>query len=122
MYIAPTNAGIIPRSPCSLSTTVITAETHNGLKASVTVRVPAVPATKVAITAPSKTVKVGKTLQLKASLTPSDATDRVTWKSSNAKLAKVSQTGKVTGVKKGAVTITATAASGKAASVKITVN
>ena len=64
----------------------------------------------------------GKTLQLKASLTPSDATDRVTWKSSNAKLAKVSQTGKVTGVKKGTVTITATAASGKAASVKITVN
>ena len=92
------------------------------LKASVTIRVPAVPATKVAITAPSKTVKIGKTLQLKASLTPSDATDRVTWKSSNAKLAKVSQTGKVTGVKKGTVTITATAASGKTASVKITVN
>ena len=100
----------------------ITVTTSNGLKASVTIRVPAVPATKVAITAPSKTVKVGKTLQLKASLTPSDATDRVTWKSSNAKLAKVSQTGKVTGVKKGTVTITATAASGKAASVKITVN
>lgn len=103
-------------------TAKITVTTSNGLKASVTIRVPAVPATKVAITAPTRTVKVGRTLQLKASLTPSDATDRVTWKSSNAKLAKVSQTGKVTGVKKGTVTITATAASGKAASVKITVN
>lgn len=103
-------------------TAKITVTTSNGLKASVTIRVPAVPATKVAITAPARTVKVGRTLQLKASLTPSDATDKVTWKSSNAGLAKVSQTGKVTGVKKGAVTITATAASGKAASVKITVN
>jgi hypothetical protein len=100
----------------------ITVTTSNGLKASVNIRVLSVPATKVVITAPAKTVKVGKSLQMKVSLTPSDSTDSVTWKSSDAKLARVSQTGRVTGVKKGTVTITATADSGKAAHVRITVN
>jgi uncharacterized protein YjdB len=100
----------------------ITVTTSNGLKASVGISVPSVPAKKVAITAPSRTVKAGKALQLKVSLTPSDSTDGVTWKSSDATLARVSQTGRVTGVKKGTVTITATADSGKTASIRITVN
>ncbi len=53
---------------------------------------------------------------------PSNATGKaVTWKSSNTKIATVSKTGKVTAVKPGTATITATTANGKKAACKITV-
>ena len=68
------------------------------------------------------TVKTGKTLQLKAIITPSNATDhKITWKSGNTKIVKVSSTGKITGVKKGTTTVTATASNGKKAICRITV-
>jgi hypothetical protein len=51
--------------------------------------------------------------------------DAVTWKSSNPKVAKVNQNGKVTGVKKGTATITATSkavnAKGKTVTAKLKV-
>ena len=78
-------------------------------------------ATKVRIIAPSKTVKVGKTLQLKAELTPTNASDKLTWKSSNTKVATVNKKGKVTGIKPGTTVITVTTAKGLVASVTITV-
>lgn len=52
----------------------------------------------------------GNSTTLSASLTPSNATDSVTWKSSNTAIASVSN-GKVTGVSAGTVAITATAGS-----------
>jgi len=55
---------------------------------------------------------------------PSDATNKaVTWKSSNTKIATVDKNGKVKAVKKGTVTITATAkdGSGKKVTCKVTV-
>ena len=51
-------------------------------------------------------------VQLTAETTPNDAIQRVTWKSSNTKIAKVDANGLVTKVKNGTVTITATAADG----------
>lgn len=51
-----------------------------------------------------KTIRVGKKLNLELI----DATDKVTWKSSNKKIASVSKKGVVKGLKKGTVTITAT--------------
>lgn len=54
------------------------------------------------------TVKVGKTTKLKATVKPSNASQKVTWKSSNEKIATVSAKGVVKGIKKGKVTITAT--------------
>ncbi len=53
-------------------------------------------------------VKKGKTITLKAKVYPSGASQKVTWKSSNTKVAKVSSKGVVTGVKAGTATITAT--------------
>ncbi len=56
----------------------------------------AVRATKLKLNKTSASVRLGKTLQLSAKVSPSYVTDAgVTWKSSNAKYASVSQNGKV---------------------------
>ena len=69
------------------------------------------------------TVEKGKTLTLKATVTPADLPDKsVTWKSSNTKVATVTSTGKVKGVKAGTATITCTSTvSGAKATCKVTV-
>ena len=64
----------------------------------------------------------GGTIQLTATLTPSDTYDKtVTWKSDNTSVATVSTTGKVTLKTAGTVTITATAKSGVSDTHTITV-
>ncbi|MCR4594701.1 MAG: Ig-like domain-containing protein [Clostridiales bacterium] len=57
----------------------------------------------------TKSLAVGKTLNLKVEKVPSDATDTyiTTWKSSDTSVATVSDGGVVKGVKEGSVTITA---------------
>ena len=79
--------------------------------------------TKVSLNKTKATIYKGKTLQLKATVSPSDATNKaVTWKSSNTKVATVSSTGKVTAKAAGTATITCTTKSGsKKATAKITV-
>ncbi|MCF2561229.1 Ig-like domain-containing protein [Bifidobacterium boum] len=63
----------------------------------------------------------GKSVQLTATVNPSNATNRtVTWSSSNASVASVTGTGYVSAVKAGTATVTASAG-GKSASVKVTV-
>lgn len=67
--------------------------------------------TSVTITAPEDAteVTIGTPLQLTATVLPEDASDlTVTWKSSNEDVATVSETGLVTGLTAGNVTITAT--------------
>ena len=59
---------------------------------------------------------------LKATRVPEDGSDAVTWSSSKRTVAKVNKnTGRITGVKKGSATITATTASGLSASCVVTV-
>lgn len=60
------------------------------------------------------TLDTNKTKKLKAIVSASDAQQKVTWKSSNTKVAKVSAGGTVTAVGPGTATITATAADGSA--------
>ena len=85
-----------------------------------------VPVTSVSISGPGvkagkATVRKGASLQLAATVSPSNATDRtVSWKSGDTAVATVDKAGKVTGVKAGKATITATAG-GKSASVEVTV-
>ena len=78
---------------------------------------------KVKLSKTKAAIEKGKTLTLKATVTPSDLPDKnVTWKSSNTKVATVTSAGKVKGVKAGTATITCTSkATGAKATCKVTV-
>lgn len=84
----------------------------------------------VTLDANSKDLKIGtaaqegeKTIQLKATITPDDATNqKLTWKSDNEDVATVDNTGKVTAVAAGKAIITVTTEDGsKTASCTVTV-
>lgn len=79
------------------------------------------PATDIALNKTSATLKKGKTLKLKVTLTPKNSTDKVTFKSSKKSVATVNSKGVVTAKKKGTATITVKTSSGKKATCKITV-
>ena len=99
--------------------TTITVKTHNGKTATCKVTVMKAPG-KVTLNKTSATLNVKGTLQLKATL-PSNTYSRITWSSSNAKVAKVSASGKVTAVAVGSAKITAKTYNGKTATCKVTV-
>lgn len=80
-----------------------------------------VKAKKVVINKKRIVLKKGKKVKLKAKLKPANATEKVTFKSSNKKVAKVTKKGVVKAVKKGKCKITVKTASGKKAVVKVTV-
>ena len=80
-----------------------------------------VKAKKVVINKKKIVLKKGKKAKLKAKLKPANATEKVIFKSSNKKVAKVTKNGVVKAVKKGKCKITVKTASGKKAVVKVTV-
>lgn len=104
---------------------VITA-TAGIVKASCTVTVanPIIKATGVKITAPTRSIAAGKKVQLKATVAPSNTTNKaVKWTTSNKKVATVNSKGLVTFNKKAGgkkVTITTTSADGSKKYAKIT--
>ena len=71
------------------------------------------PVTSVKLNKKSATLEKGKTLTLKATVSPSNANNKgITWSSSNKKVATVSSKGVVKAVGKGTATITAKAKDG----------
>ncbi len=71
------------------------------------------PVTRVNVNAPEKSVAVGGTMQLAATILPENATkQQVTWESANPDIATVDENGVVTGIKRGGARITATATDG----------
>ena len=105
-------------------TATITVTSDNGIVKNFKVKVMKKAVSKVKFKSSKKTVKVGKTLKLKAVTTPAKkAGSKLYWKSANENVATVTQKGIVKGMKKGKVKITAIAldGSGKKATVKITV-
>ena len=84
----------------------------------VTVTVPKTKTTAITGVPESVSIKKGKTYTLKAKAVPKSSEEKFTYRSSNKKVATVSKSGKVKGVKKGTATITIK--SGKV-SVKVTV-
>ena len=68
-----------------------------------------IPATAVALSATALELNVGASSTLKATVSPGGTTDTVTWKTSDAKIATVTDGGVVKAVATGTCTITATA-------------
>lgn len=101
---------------------IITAKTTDGSNISATCTVTVKqPVTSISLSKKA-TMYTGKKLTLKAKVNPANASNKaLTWKSSNAKVAKVSSKGIVTGVKAGTVKITATAKDGSRKSATCTV-
>ena len=84
---------------------IITAK-YDGMEASKEVKV-ITPIKSISFTATNSTIRIGKDLQMKLKLTPSNAsTDTLEYKSSDETIATVNQNGIVTGVSAGKVTIT----------------
>ncbi|MBR5355988.1 MAG: Ig-like domain-containing protein, partial [Lachnospiraceae bacterium] len=103
--------------------TIICTTRNGGLKATCKVTV-VIYATGVTLNKTSYEMSKGKTVTLKATVKPSNATNKkVTWKSSKTSVATVDSSGNVTAVAKGTATITVTTKDGGyKATCKITVN
>lgn len=86
-----------------------------------TVKVTVLTVSKVKLSATTRTLTRGKAFTLKTTLSPTNVVSKLTYKSSNPKVATVSSTGKVTARRKGTATITVTSSNGKKATCRITV-
>jgi len=108
------NDGVV--SAVGDGTATITVTTNDGSftdTCSLTVDVPIVHVVGVSISGAMSPLLAGDTLQLSATVFPSDATDKsVTWSSSDTSVATVSSSGLVTAISGGNVTITATTTDG----------
>ncbi len=104
----------------------ITVTTEDGsYTASCSVTVNPAPVSGVELDKTTATLKIGKTLQLTATVSPNTATDKtVVWESSNTAFATVSDDGLVTAIAVGSATITAksNADNSKTATCTVTVN
>ena len=76
---------------------------------------------KISLNAKSKTLKKGKTFKIKVKFPKNTASNKLTYKSSNSKVAKVDANGKIKAVKKGKATIMVTTFNKKKAKLKVTV-
>ena len=120
--IATVSKGVV--KGIKTGTVTITAKTTNGKTAtcSVVVKAKTVNVTKVTINNTSANLLVGGTVNLTATVSPSNATNKtITWTSSNTSVAVVNSSGKVTAKGKGSTIITATSSNGKTATSKIIV-
>lgn len=117
--VATVNSGVVTGVAAGSAT--ITCETAKGLSARCTVTVTPAPVevTGVSLNQTKIELQAGDTYQLKATIQPSNATDKtVTWTASNG-TASVSSTGVVTANREGYCLITATTANGQTASCSV---
>ena len=100
----------------AIGSSTITATTNEGgftAKCKVVVSNSVIKVTGIEVNEESIEVGSGKKERIKATITPSNATNTgLIWKSDDEKIATVSSTGLVTGVKKGSTTITVTTKDG----------
>ncbi|MFT9098433.1 phage major tail protein, TP901-1 family [Liquorilactobacillus sp.] len=79
------------------------------------------PATAISLDKTTASVKVGSTVQLTASLTPTDAGSAVAFSSSDTAVVTIDDSGIITGIKAGSATVTATTSNGLTATCAVTV-
>lgn len=110
-------------TPLKKGTTYISVSTDNGLTASIKLKVLNPPKPKKVKIYPKGTVWValGSTLQLSAAFKPYYAASKLTWRTSNSRIAKVSKYGKITPRREGTAYITVRTGNGKSARVKVRV-
>ena len=97
---------------------------ENGKYYAITVKMNPKKVSSISLNKTSASLAIGGTVELSATVSPSDAVDKtVTWSSSNSSVATVNSTGVVTAKAAGSATITATAndGSGKTATCSVTV-
>lgn len=82
-------------------------------KVVVTVKVTGVKTTKLSGVPATKKIAKGKSFKIKAAATPKNTDEKITFKSSNKKVATVTSKGVVKGLKKGTATITVRSGSKK---------
>ena len=92
----------------------------NGVYAMLRVVVSEPKPTSVSVSPSSVTLTEGQSRYLTATVYPSNASQSVTWTSSNANIASVSSSGKVTAVNAGTAIITAKTSNGKSATCTVT--
>ena len=120
--VATVNAnGVVTAVGAGTATITATAPNNRIATAIVTVTY-AHPVTSISLDRSAVSLSVGNTTDMTATILPSNATNRnVTWTTSNANVATVSNTGRITAVSAGTATITATASSNHTATVTVTV-
>ena len=100
---------------------VITAKASDGRKVMCAVHV-MIPVKTLNISKTSLTLRSGRSTTLTTTVTPSSVDKKdLVWSSSNTKVAKVSSSGKITGVGKGTCTITVKAPNGRKKTCRVTV-
>ncbi|MDR1495335.1 MAG: Ig-like domain-containing protein [Clostridiales Family XIII bacterium] len=105
-----TTGKITPKKPGKATITATSLNGKSKLTIAVTVATKATALKKFALSGAPKSLKAGKTAQLKLKLTPSKATNpAVKFKSSAPKVVSVDKAGKLTALKKGKAQITVTA-------------
>ena len=119
--------GTITGTPSAVGSSTFTVKAENSAGSATqeyTLTIKSVPVASVSLNESNLSLYIGKTATLTATVTPENATNKaVTWESSDDTIATVDNNGKVTAVKEGTATITATAAdgSGKSATCTVTV-
>ena len=116
-----TQAGKVKAKLAGVTTITVTPKSGKKLTLKLTVTDTRAPK-RIQITRGKKlTLKKGKKLTLKTTLTPAKARTKLAWKSSNKKVATVTQKGVVKALKKGVAKITVTTTNGKKATLTVTV-
>lgn len=119
--IASVKAGTV--SAKSAGTAIITASLENGEQATCTVTVNDKLITDITLSSANTRLEVGKTIQLTASYSPSDATKTaLSWESGNENVAMVNNDGFVVGIAEGVTMITCKSENGIEASCAVTVS
>lgn len=117
------NGKIVAISPGTANISVRTTDGNKTATCKVTVKSKVIDVTGITLSQSSVSIKEEETLQLKATVKPSNATNQeVSWSSDNKNVATVASDGTVTAITEGTVTITAKSADGKVSSTcKVTV-